>query len=63
MTGPTLRTRRTKARISLRALAAYLGMSPSYLSDLELGRRTSRLAIERAAAGLRAMVLERKGGR
>ncbi len=43
-TGPTLRERRTGI-LSLRAMAASMGVAASYLSDLELGRRPWRDAL------------------
>lgn len=38
-TGLQLRDTREKAGVSLRGLSAALGLSPSYVADLELGRR------------------------
>lgn len=37
--GLEMRTARIKANVSLRDMAKRMGMSPPYLSDLELGRR------------------------
>jgi transcriptional regulator with XRE-family HTH domain len=37
--GKRVRSARIKSEMSLRRLAAELGIKPSYLSDLELGRR------------------------
>jgi transcriptional regulator with XRE-family HTH domain len=63
MTGAQLHNRRTRAKISLRGLAARLQISPSYLCDLEKGKRTgdrAKVQLERSAAELRAMVSERE---
>lgn len=38
-TGKEARLQRTKRGVSLRRLAKEMGITPSYLSDLELGRR------------------------
>ena len=40
--GRALRKLRVAASISLRDMARHLDLSPSYISDLELGRRTWR---------------------
>jgi hypothetical protein len=45
--------------VSLRGLAAHLGISPAYLCDLEWGRRTSQSRLKQAVAGLREMVKAR----
>jgi len=37
--GADLRLKRKRARVSLRTMAEWLDFSPSYISDLELGRR------------------------
>ena len=63
MTGEQLQSRRQRARISLRKLATRAGISPSYLCDLEWGKRTGERAqaqIDQAAIVLREMVEERK---
>ena len=51
--GAAMRERRKQAGVSLRALGARLGLSASYLCDLELGRRAWNAAqITRYEAGL-----------
>ena len=39
MLGTVIRTTRTMAGLTLRACAKHVGISPSYLSDIENGRR------------------------
>jgi transcriptional regulator with XRE-family HTH domain len=61
MTGAQLKVRRIRAKISLRGLAARLLISPSYLCDLEKGKRTGERAqaqIAKAVAELRAMAVK-----
>ena len=52
--GAAMLKRREKAGLSLRDMAARTGLSPSYLSDLEVGRRQwgkkQRTAYEEALA-------------
>ena len=55
VTGLQLQRARARAKVSLRRLAAHLRLSPSYLCDLEHGRRTSQQQLVRAAAGLNEM--------
>ena len=51
--GDQLRKRRERKRISLRKLAREAGLSPSYLSDIELGRSTCPAdTMERLTTGL-----------
>jgi predicted transcriptional regulator len=38
--GQAMRARRERAHITLRDMAGRLGITPSYLSDMELGRRS-----------------------
>ena len=40
-----MRSQRVKARISLRKMAKLVGISPSFLSNLENGERTWTLAV------------------
>jgi transcriptional regulator with XRE-family HTH domain len=63
MTGADLRAARISAGISLRALARRIGISPSYLSDLERGFRTSQRMLAIARSELRLMVAEQKARR
>jgi transcriptional regulator with XRE-family HTH domain len=61
--GAQLQARRLTARVSLRSLAARMGISPPYLCDLEWGRRSGERAqsqIARAALILREMIAEKK---
>lgn len=51
--GAEMRSKREKAKLSLRSIATKLGVSPAYLSDLELGRRA--WTEERAQAFLAAL--------
>jgi transcriptional regulator with XRE-family HTH domain len=54
--GPEMRSKRKAARISLRAMALFMGIEPGYLSDLELGRRNWPIdRTEKFAAGLKAL--------
>jgi len=55
--GPHLRKLREKAGFSLRELGQYSDLSASFLSDVELGRRTcSTAALVRIAAAFAKMV-------
>jgi|WetSurMetagenome_2_1015567.scaffolds.fasta_scaffold15552_2 transcriptional regulator with XRE-family HTH domain len=60
MTGSQLRYRRERSKISLRALASRMGISASYLCDLELGRRSSTEQLAMADRVLRVMIAERQ---
>ena len=55
MTASQLKAARTKAKISIRKLAAWMGISPSYLADLESGRRTSQEQLDRAGRAIVAI--------
>ena len=63
MTGAQLQARRIRAKISLRGLAARMRISPSYLCDLEKGKRTGERAqaqIAKSVAELRAMAAKER---
>jgi transcriptional regulator with XRE-family HTH domain len=61
MTGAKLQARRLRAKVSLRGLAAQMGIAPSYLCDIEKGRRLSQAQIDRAAVVLAEMKCAKKG--
>ena len=61
MTGAQLQARRVRADVSLRGLAARMGIAPSYLCDIEKGRRMSQAQIARAAVVLAEMKCAKKG--
>ena len=63
MTGERLQARRQRAGISLRTLATSLGISASYLCDLEWGRRKSASQLDRAANVLKAMAKAKRSAK
>lgn len=59
--GKALRVRREKTGLSLRDMARRVGITPAFLSDIELGRRQPSPSVARSLAAVLVKGGEEKG--